>query len=195
MIVTALCVRPIGSDLVALSAFDTLARKMQYAGVLSSIWREELWLLGFCCTAVEARSITERLATETGIFVNPNTHRHVVVAGDEPLPFGKASGREDVSILVWSFDDTQSVPVKVAIRERMGLEALSELKRLTVWWPRFDEKGLCGISPCEAASSMATARSRKEGLLANPHYQGSLVLEGTVSPGELLARITSSRFA
>jgi hypothetical protein len=237
MSVTAICIRPIGTDLVALSALDTLVRKMGYEGSLLSLWREELWILGFDLEDATASQVTKMLMEKTGIFVNPNTHTHVVVCPDEMVPHGEQCGREELGILVWSREDPQIGPVTVAVRERMGIRNSEELRRLMLWWPRFAEGegkgGECrgervrneanessegndrneisekdekngmsetrerdcrdwrrGRNVREIATSMIATLSRKEGLLANPHYQCWSMLERCLRPHELLRTIS-----
>jgi len=198
MSTTAICIRPIGTDLVALSAFDTFVRKMGYEGLLLSLCREELWILHFDLDDRKAGELTEMLVNKTGIFVNPNTHTNVVVRPNEMLPHGRRSGREDLAIAVWSPEDPQTEPVTVAVKERMGVQNLKALKRLILWWPRFTE-GVGGeedtgsaTSEREIASSMVATRSRKEGLLANPHYQCWSIIERGFRPQELLVTISET---
>jgi hypothetical protein len=78
--------------------------------------------------------------------------------------------------------------VTVAVKERMGVQNLRALKRLILWWPRFAE----GVSVKEIASSMVATRSRKEGLLANPHYQCWSIIERGFRPQELLVTISET---
>lgn len=201
MSVTGLCVRPIGSDLVALSALDTLVRKMGYADWLLSLSREELWILSFDLDDGEAGEVTEMLVKRTGIFVNPNTHIHTVVRAGELMPHGIQCGREGLGIAVWPQEDSQVRPVAVAVRERMGVESLKELRRLILWWPRFAQDGGEGrsrtnrgdhrgyMSAAQIAESMVATRSRQEGLLANPHYQRWCIIERGLKPHELLRTI------
>jgi len=180
---TAICARAIGSDLVALSAFDTLVRKMGYKDVLCSLSREELWMLSFELSDTDAGNVTRMLAEKTGVFINPNTHTHVIVLSNETLPHGSRQKREELCIGVWSVEDPQIEPVTIAVRERMGIVSLKALKRLTLWWPRF-------VTPTrDIALSMVPTLSRKQGLLANPHYQCWSIIERGLKPGELL-RIT-----
>lgn len=181
---TAICASPIGSDLVALSAFDTLVRKMGYEDALSSLSREELWILSFELGDIDAGNVTKMLAEKTGIFVNPNTHTHLIVLPNETLPHGARHNREELCIDVWSVEDPQIDPVTVAVRERMGVLSLKVLKRLTRWWPRFAkcERG----EGREIALSMVPTYSRKQGLLANPHYQCWSIIDRGLRPEELL---------
>jgi len=183
--VTAICIRPIGTDLVAASAFDTLVRKMGYNGILASLSREEAWILSLDCDTANAARVTRMLAENTGIFVNPNTHRHTIVSAEEALPFGSAGGRGDVCVVVWSYDDSQVRPTEVAVRDRVGVRELVCLRKMTFWWPGFVESGLEGKNPGDVARSMAVTHSRREGLLSNPHYQGLHVVEGPLTPAEL----------
>ncbi|MCX5800672.1 MAG: hypothetical protein NTX17_04725 [Candidatus Eisenbacteria bacterium] len=202
MSVTAVCVRPLGTDLVALSAFDTLVRKMGYADSLVSLSREEVWLLGLDLDDEKASGVTKMLVEETGIFVNPNTHTHTIVRPDEMLPRGRQCGGEELEIAVWSREDPQAGPVATAVRERMRILSLLELRRLSLWRPRFqaDEgeegkgerdgsDGRKGRNVREIASSMVATRSRKEGLLANPHCQCWIIVEGALKPHELLRTV------
>jgi hypothetical protein len=185
MSTTAICIRPIGTDLVALSALDTFVRKMGYDALLLSLRREELWILDFDLDDGRATELTRMLADRTGIFVNPNTHTYVIVCPDELLPHGRQCGREDLATAVWSHEDPQIEPVTVAVRERMGVQNLKTLKRIILWWPRFAE----GVSVKDIASSMVPTYSRKEGLLANPHYQSWHIVERGLTPHELMGTL------
>ena len=184
--VSAICIQPIGTDLVAATAFDTLARKMRHGDVLESLRRETVWLLSFDCEAGRAAGLTATLAGSTGIFVNPNTHRHVVVASADSIPHGPTEGREALGVAVWSHDDPQAGPVESAVRERMRVTELTALRRMTLWWPKM-ARGIAGGKPAvDAVLSMVATRSRTEGLLANPHSEGWYVVESAHTPAMML---------
>lgn len=182
----AICIQPIGTDLVAATAFDTLARKMGYGEVLESLWRETLWILSFDCEPGMAAGLTASLAENTGIFVNPNTHRHAVVIPGSSIPHGRGDGREALGVVVWSYDDPQTGPVEAAVRERMGVTELTALRRMTLWWPGFLKESMGGRPAADIALSMVATRSRNEGLLANPHYEGWYLVESPHTPAMML---------
>lgn len=185
--VTAICVQPIGVDLVAATAFDTLARKMGHGNSLESLRRETVWLLSFGCEPARAAALTAALAVNTGIFVNPNTHRHVVVAPADSIPHGVAEGREAVGVGLWTYDDPQVRPIESAVRERTGVTELVTLKKMTLWWPRMWRSEAGERSSTDAILSMVATRSRKEGLLANPHSEGWYLVESPQTPAMMLA--------
>ncbi len=189
MNVTAICIRAMGTDLVAHSAFDALVRKMGFQDSLVSLWREDVWLLGYETGAEAAEETTQMLATRTGVFVNPNTHRYEIVGSDEDLPHGEGRGRGELGMIVWSYDDPGIRPVLVAVKERLGIADLTDARRLTVWWPGFAERVADPKALRDLASSMLSTLSRERGLLSNPHYQGSFLLEESSSPAELLSSI------
>ncbi|MBN1504199.1 MAG: hypothetical protein JW952_03965 [Candidatus Eisenbacteria bacterium] len=187
--VSAICVRPIGTDLVAATAFDTLSRKMGFGNVLESLRRETLWLLSFDCEESRAAELTAALAENTGIFVNPNTHRHVLVPPGRPIPAGRADCLETVAAALWSYDDPQSGPVEAAVRERMKMTELLGLRRMTVWWPGVRGAAERGRRPAEVVLSLVATRSRLEGLLANPHSEGWYLVESPHTPAMMLAAV------
>jgi hypothetical protein len=169
-------------DLVAATALDTLTRKMSYGEELHSLWRETLWILSFDCGPERATSLTAALAGDTGIFVNPNTHRHAVVAPADSIPHGRGAGRENLGVAVWSYDDPQAGPVEAAVRQRMKVAELVALRRLTMWWP-----GIAGTrAGVEIVLSMVATHSRTEGLLANPHCEGWHLVDTPYTPGMML---------
>jgi hypothetical protein len=184
--VSAVCVQPIGVDLVAATAFDTLARKMGHGDTLESLRRETVWLLSFDCESGRAAGLTAELAGNTGIFVNPNTHRHAVVAPADSIPHGPADGRESLGVALWSHDDPQSGPVESAVRVRMGVTELTALRRMTLWWPRMARRNAAAGPAAEAVLSMVATRSRREGLLANPHSEGWYLVESPHTPAMML---------
>ena len=184
--VSAICVRPIGTDLVAATALDTLSRKMGLGDALESLRRETLWLLSFDCERGRAAALTTALAGNTGIFVNPNTHRHVVVEPGEAIPHGRADCMESVAVALWSYDDPQTGPVEAAVKERMKVTELVALRRMTVWWPGIRPEKAGGRRPADVALSLVETRSRKEGLLANPHSEGWYVVESPHTPAMML---------
>jgi hypothetical protein len=173
-------------DLVAATALDTLARKMGHGDVLESLRREAIWLLSFGCEPSRAAALAAVLAAKTGIFVNPNTHRHVVVAPADAIPHGVGGGREALGVALWSYDDPQAGPVESAVRVRMGVTELTALRRATLWWPRMADGGAGARSAADAVVSMVATRSRKEGLLANPHSEGWYVVESPHTPAMML---------
>ncbi len=184
--VTAIAVQPLGVDLVAASALDTFVRKMNYESVLTALWKEEVWLLSLALEPARASGVTKSLAEGTGVFVNPNTHGHLVVRPDETLPFGPESHRAGPGIAVWAYDDSQVRPTETAVRERVGIRELGGLKRLVLWWPSFLSSGLTSRGARDVALSMVSTKSRTEGLLANPHYQGWYIIEEPLKPSALL---------
>jgi len=184
--VSAICIQPIGTDLVAATAFDTLARKMGHADVLGSLRRETLWLLSFDCEPGRATGLTTALAENTGIFVNPNTPRHVVVAPGDSIPHGRADCREALGVALWSYDDPQTGPTEAAVRERMRVAELIALRRLTLWWPGITPQDAPDKRVADVALSMVATRSRTEGLLANPHSEGWYLVESPHTPAMML---------
>jgi hypothetical protein len=187
--VSAICIQPIGVDLVAATAFDTLARKMGLAGVLETLGRETVWLLSFDCEPGRAAGLAAALAENTGIFVNPNTHRHVVVPPTEPIPHGPAQGREPIGAALWSYNDPQVSPVESAVRARMGVTELTAIRRMTMWWPGWVHGGGVSRPAADVVTSLVATRSRKEGLLANPHSEGWYVVESPHTPGMILEAV------
>jgi hypothetical protein len=194
MNVTAICIRAMGTDLVAHSAFDALVRKMGFQDSLVSLWREDVWLLAYEADEENAEQTTEMLVEKTGVFVNPNRHRHETVAPREKLPHGRERGRGELGAAVWSYEDPEVRPVLLAVRERLGVASLRDARRLTLWWPGFSENLTSPDARRDIASSMLATLSRERGLLLNPHYQGSILLEQACSPAELLCSIEKAEW-
>jgi hypothetical protein len=89
-------------------------------------------------------------------------------------------------VALWSYDDPQTGPTEAAVRERMRVADLVSLRRLTLWWPGVSTQGARDRSLADVVLSMVATRSRREGLLANPHSEGWYLVESPHTPAMML---------
>ena len=171
------------ADPVALTAAHALTHRLGFGKVLAELRRMDLWRL-----RVEAAGIPDALAlagswiTGSNRFVNPNKHVYELSArgGEGAGSAGRGSGRV-AWVVATSEPDLDGEAAARLIRDRFGGRELVEARRAVAWMLRFAP----AVNPAEVrrlAESMAVARSRTRGLLANPHFQPVAIVREPRSP-------------
>lgn len=161
-------------DVVALTARDTLCRRLGWQGKLVDLKRADYWRLTVeAPSAAEAEEFVQSLAERTALFVNPNKHRfslRVSPPGEERRARQREGGLWEVQVLTGFEEDAMGELTLQALRARYGVgEQVQGIQRGTCWtlWLRASDE-----AEAQAwAEAIVVARGRKEGLLVNPHSQ------------------------
>ncbi|MCU0638713.1 MAG: hypothetical protein MUF59_02435 [Candidatus Krumholzibacteria bacterium] len=178
------------ADLVAQTAWMTLTEKLDFSGKLRGLARYSYWAMDAAGESAE-RIIDEidRAVRLDGAFTNQNKHCYSLRAPDGTAGNGLARGdlhpERDFPVMDRGGDPRTPVfACDLLIREKDGAREegfvsrlngrldgveVSAMKAGEVW------RILCGAPDGESskrlAEEMAVTRSRREGLLLNPHYQ------------------------
>ena len=168
-------------DVVALTARNTLQRRMGYADVLADLKRADYWKLTLNVDSPEtALDLARDCAENTNLFVNPNKHSYTVAVVPRELraaaatearrPATTSSGPFEVRVLITSPDDAGGEQACQALQGRLGYgDRVADVCKGTLWI-------LC-INAADAAEArriaeeMTITRRVDQGLLLNPHYQ------------------------
>ncbi len=161
------------SDNIARTAHYSLQNRLGFKS-LQSIQRSDFWEMAFPDKSVEeAEEITNDLATKTSFFVNPNKHDFWIQISDEPMskhgpqPFPV---NVDACVLVCDLIDGTAEGTFEAIQGICESERLPQSLKRGVWWDMKFEGVETGAFK-DMAEQITLTKSRKEGLLCNPHYQ------------------------
>lgn len=159
-------------DNIALSARRALKDRLGYTA-LTDARRCDFWEIAFdSLDESEALETVERWVAKTALFAIPNKHRWRVELARSKHDNGeriRSFFASDASVLVRDREDGAAEAVLEALsRFADAAERPTSLIR-GVWWDlTFD-------APPEdirrMTEDLAVARSRSQGLLANPHYQ------------------------
>lgn len=156
-------------DVTALTAANTLRRRMGFEGVLDRIERADYFLFEVqASTPDEACAVVRNIAEHTNLFVNPNKHVFQVRPRQERAGLARTDGLFVANCLVRSLEYDPG-PGLVASLQGLGHERVRGIQTGTLWTLHLrveDEARARSI-----AESIALTTSRSQGLLMNPHYQ------------------------
>ncbi|MFH1679870.1 MAG: hypothetical protein ABIH26_04420 [Candidatus Eisenbacteria bacterium] len=173
-----LLVRLRTGDLAALTAEETIRRRVRGGERLARLDRSDLWEFTYR-DGNEFQGRLEKLVSESNLFVNPN--KHLFRYAEDY----RSGWREEGFLLaVRGREDLEGAVAEETLRSRYRLPGLERVRYATLWFLRFE--GAAGEEGLALAESLALANSPKGGLLVNPHYQ-----EHTLEPagsGEKAAR-------
>ncbi|MCD6351752.1 MAG: hypothetical protein J7M26_06505 [Armatimonadetes bacterium] len=161
-------------DVTALTAANTLRRRMGYGEVLEKLDRADYYLFDIEAADVDAACERVRdIAEHTTLFVNPNKHVFEV----QPWQAGASLRREGdlyvVHCLVRSLD-YDAGPGMVESLHKLGYGEVRGLQTGTLWTLHLRVREEAAARAL--AEEIAVTKSRSQGLLANPHYQTCEVL-------------------
>lgn len=157
-------------DLAALTAEETIRRRVAGGGHLDRLDRADLWEFDSDGAGV-FRDGLERLVRESNLFVNPNKHTFRFT-GDY-----RTGWTGDVTLVtVRGREDLDGAVARETLETRYHLPGLRDVRYASLWVMRFT-----GVAPGERAAlaeSLAVTTGPKGGLLVNPHYQEWAVEDG-----------------
>jgi phosphoribosylformylglycinamidine (FGAM) synthase PurS component len=157
-------------DVTALTAANSLRRRMGYADQLAALRRADYYRLGLNADPPEnAVALAKELAERTNLFVNPNKHVFEVRLPDETHAVGR-DGVYQVEVLVTDPNDGSAQGALAALRGRLGYGGkVTSLLRGVLW--------VLSLRACDLeharrmAEDIAVTRRIDQGLLVNPHFQ------------------------
>lgn len=171
------------NDPTALTATTTLQRALAYGRVVRSAARSRIWSFSWEGT-VDARSALKRLVEETNLIRNPNKHFLEVRVGDEAL-----TPRGNAWVLVYT--EGEGADLEDTLRRHRLMEGeVPSVGSATLWELDLE------ADPAERnriAEEIAVVRSRKAGLLANPHTENVVLFEAPPMAGELAEILRGTR--
>lgn len=182
VILVQMLVRARGLDPVLVSAEHALRARLGFQGRLVALGRGDLWEVE--STAADAAELVARLVSETGLLVNPNRHRTVwravgeAGAGRDWGAAGLAAGaRSRAFVLVSPLESGSEEALLAPLARALGERVVTRIARADLWMMDLSEPP---ETAGEAAAAAAIARSRREGLFANPHCQRATVHVGAL---------------
>jgi phosphoribosylformylglycinamidine (FGAM) synthase PurS component len=156
---------------------DTLRRKLGWRGV-RGVERLKSWQLDFGpADEAQALLLTGKILDETALFANPNRDLWVArgpSGPDMPAAFLGRPGRPGsvFAVRVADREDVAGRSMEAILTRRLHLAAVRAVHYSVVWILAFDATE---ADPGGLAERIATARSWRRGLLANPHSQKATV--------------------
>jgi phosphoribosylformylglycinamidine (FGAM) synthase PurS component len=158
-------------DVTALTAANSLRRRMGYADRLVELRRADYYRLGLNVTsAEEARALATELAEQTNLFVNPNKHVYELREPGASTAKSSGNGTHEVEVLVTDPNDGSAESALAALQGRLGYGArVGSLVKGLLWVLRL--KAADREAAKALAEEVALTRRIDQGLLVNPHFQ------------------------
>jgi phosphoribosylformylglycinamidine (FGAM) synthase PurS component len=158
-------------DVTALTAANSLRRRLGYAERLVSLQRADYYRLELEAESeAAALDLVRDLALRTNHFVNPNKHSFAVRPYDQRVSPPSRDGLFEVEVLTTDAEGDRSADLETALAgDRAAQGHVKAVHTGVLWTLR-----LRADTPQEAvelARDIAVTRSRDQGLLANPHFQ------------------------
>ena len=169
-------------DVTAVTARNTLQRRLGYGEVLRDLQREDYWALTVQADSeAAARDLGIALAERTNVFVNPNKHTYQLNVrrtpeieapgspGSPPLA-GSSSGLTSVRVLTGFLGDASASMTQEALQGRLGYgQVVQAVERGTLWTLTLNTAN--APQARQWAEEMVVTRGGQQGLLVNPHSQ------------------------
>ncbi|MEW6234393.1 MAG: hypothetical protein AB1656_03310 [Candidatus Omnitrophota bacterium] len=161
------------TDNVARTAQQTMQTRLN-AVHLKSVRRSDFWEMSFPGRSPQqARQIAETIVQKTAFFANPNKHIWRMEESEQPIeesgPYSFPSC-VDASVLVCDRVDGLAEGTLEALAKLLDENQRPASLKRGVWWDMQFEN----LSPeaiRQETEKLTLTTSRKQGLLANPHYQ------------------------
>ncbi|MBM3473331.1 MAG: phosphoribosylformylglycinamidine synthase subunit PurS [Armatimonadetes bacterium] len=161
-------------DVTALTAANSLRRRMGYSEALQRLRRADYYQLGLnVATVDEALALAKELAEETNLFVNPNKHVYELRLPGQAAP-ESAGATHEVEVLITDPNDGSAQGALTALHGRLAYgDRVATLTKGVLW--------LMGLRAPDReaakalAEQMAVTKRIDEGLLMNPHFQECVV--------------------
>lgn len=169
-------------DVTAITARNTLQRRLGYADVLRDLRREDYWALTVQVDSeAAARDLGIELAERTNVFVNPNKHTYRLNvrrpleaedSGHQVSSLGLPPSGEPISVQVLTgfMGDASASLTQEALQGRLGYgQMVQEVERGTLWTLILNTNNT--VHARQWAEEMVVTRGGQRGLLVNPHSQ------------------------
>ena len=162
-------------DVTALTAANSLRRRMGYADTLEALRRADYYRLGLDAASDEqALALARELAEDTNLFVNPNKHVYELRLPGAPAADAPAGDSQEVEVLVTDPNDGSARGALDALQGRLGYgDRVASLTKGVLWLMELQADGREAARAL--AESIAVTRRIDRGLLVNPHFQECVV--------------------
>ncbi len=170
------------ADAAALTAREALQRALGYGRTVRAVSRSELWAFRWD-TPVDAEPLLSRLGRDTNLLLNPNKHHMEIAIGENRL-----SPRGNIWILVSTAGDGADME-ETLVRRRLVEGAPPRVRRAVLW--ELDLDAAEG-ERVRLGEEIAITRSRRKGLLANPHVQDAEVFAEAPTAARIGERLVAA---
>lgn len=174
MVEVELLVRLKIPDVTALTAANSLRRRMGYGDTLRRLRRADYYRMGLNVETVEeGLALARELAENTNLFVNPNKHTYDLRLPEQTM--AQSSGpTHEVEVLVTDPNDGWAQGALSALQGRLGYgQRVGSLTKGVLWVLELV------VPDREAAKvlaeEIAITRRIDRGLLVNPHFQECVI--------------------
>lgn len=169
------------ADLTAWTALDAGRRLLPHGHSLERLVREELVLFepaaGFAADAFEA-ALLQAIET-SNFFVNPNKEQfRFLSSAAKGATLDPPSGAW--GILARPREGTEDAGLLARLLREHPMQGLGAIRRARIWWLWTRGPG-GGPEARTCYEALGPVRGSGRGLLANPHSEATLLLEGAVS--------------
>jgi len=171
MIEVELLVRLKIPDVTALTAANSLRRRMGYGERLASLRRADYYRLGLNVESPdEAKALAVELAERTNLFANPNKHLYEVRLPEEQGAGSATGDAYQVEVLVTDPNDGSAQGALSALQGRLGHgDKVVSLLKGVLWVLSLRADDLAQARAM--AEDIAVTKRIDQGLLVNPHFQ------------------------
>jgi len=158
-------------DVTALTAANTIRRRLGYADTLADFRRADYYCLDIDAEGVSAAlAMVREMAERTNLFVNPNKHAFTVRPIEERGGPVEGEGTHTVNVLVTDPADSSPAGILGALQ---GMDAYGQVvqgvRRGVLWTMKLVADS--EQQAMEMAEDITVTRSQSQGLLMNPHFQ------------------------
>jgi phosphoribosylformylglycinamidine (FGAM) synthase PurS component len=160
-------------DLVAITAKQTLTDIMGYKELLNHLESSILFELTIALREGNASELIKEATEKTTLFFNPNKEYILMLNENEDI--SKAFNiREGIGIIARISDIEGTKDLAPILWKNFGYKEIKEVKKYQLWYMilNTDDK----TKAERLANEILITRSRKEGLLINPHYQKAEII-------------------
>ncbi|MGQ9732269.1 MAG: hypothetical protein ACUVX8_13485 [Candidatus Zipacnadales bacterium] len=162
-------------DVTALTAANSLRRRMGYADTLRSLRRADYYRFGLQVSSPEAAlALATELAEQTNLFVNPNKHIYELRRPDRAPETDLVADEHEIEVLVTDPNDGSAQAALSALQRRLGYgDRVTTLIKGVLWVMKLRAESRQAAK--RLAEDIAITRRIDQGLLVNPHFQECII--------------------
>ncbi|MGQ9707176.1 MAG: hypothetical protein ACUVWP_09340 [bacterium] len=155
-------------DLVAITAKQTLITSLGYKNYLIHLESSTLFELIIDLQEDTAYKLIKEVIEKTTLFFNPNKEYILIFSQDDDIS-SAFNVREGMGVIAQISDIEGTKDISQILWENFGYREIKEVKKYQLW---FMELNTNDKKEAERwARDIIITKSRKVGLLINPHYQ------------------------
>jgi len=160
-------------DLVAITAKQTLTDIMGYKEILINLESSILFELTIALPKGNSFELIKEATEKTTLFFNPNKE-YISILGDDEDISEEFNLREGIGIIARISDIEGTRDLAPILWENFGYREITEVKKYQLWFLVLNTEDKTKAE--RLANEILITRSRKEGLLINPHYQKTEII-------------------